>query len=235
MPGVDSSKVGSRADLENGQPSSSTWRPSVPTASHPPTSSTASGGCSTIPAPPRRNVSQQYNRICKTHKKLVKTGAVQCSISLSDTPPTVNLPSAPSSPVPDLPPQEASVHWGAVGEFSGVQTPYQTPDTSPTSRPSVIRTAPPALPPRLVPLPPALPPRPAPRQQLLPSPSLLEGISALLEDLQTIPDTPVLASPTSDRESYSFQLPPLNTTFSAAGGSRLSTTDPKILQYRKSP
>ena len=67
------------------------------------------------------NLSRDYNIICQTHKKLVKSGSVTCSVKLSDTPPKVDLPASLSTPlvVPSL--LEGSVHWGAVGEFSGVQ------------------------------------------------------------------------------------------------------------------
>ena len=161
-------------------------------------------------------MSQQYNRICKTHKKLVKTGAVQCSVSLSDTPPTVNLPSSPSSPGPEPAQLGGSVHWGAVGDFSGVPTPYQTPDTSP--RPSVITSAPSThtLPPPRLAVPPPNHPVVA-RQQILPSPTLLEGISVLLQDLQSLP-SPHSPSPTSLRP-----VP------------RNSSTDPDILTVRQIP
>ena len=146
LEGTDSSKEGCSEDLAKGQSNSQSQRHSVPPASHPPAASPATGVCITRPAPPR-NVSHQYNRICKTHKKLVKSGAVQCSVSLSDTPPTtVNLPPAPLSPAPDSAQLGASVHWGAVGDFSGVQTPFQTPLSSP-NRSTVTTIPPPALPP----------------------------------------------------------------------------------------
>ena len=100
------------------------------------------------------NISRQYNQICTTHKKLVRSGQVTCSVSLSDTPPKVDLPAAPNSPTPAPFQLEGSVHWGAVGEFSGVQTPDQTPALNLPSvigtvrKVSVIQSAPPALPPR---------------------------------------------------------------------------------------
>ena len=208
LQGADSSKEGVRVDLSQGYSDSSSQRPLVPAASHPPTTSTASGACATRPVPPR-NVSQQYNRICTTHKKLVKSGAVQCSVSLSDTPTTVNLPSAPSSPAPDSPQLGASVHWGVVGDFSGVQTPFVTPASSPT-RPSVIIPVPHTLQPTRPIV--AQPLAPPPRQQILPSPTLVEGVAALLQDqLPDYPDYPASSRPAATR-------------------SMLSSTDPNILQ-----
>ena len=148
MTGVISSRGKSREYLQS-SPDFNSQRLPIPANSGSTKRDTAERECHTTPAPPR-NISQQYNRICKTHKKLVKTGAVHCSFSLSDTPPKVNIPSAPSSPVP-LGQLEASVHFGVVGDFSGVQTPLeQSPITSP-QRQSVIKSAPPALVPREVP------------------------------------------------------------------------------------
>ena len=127
----------------------------------------------------------------------------------------VHLPLAPSSPVPDLPQLEGSVHRGAVGDFSGVQTPDLTPE-----RPSVITSAPPALPPRSVTLrPPILPPRPRPvslaptvrqplghRLQVTPSLTLIESVTALLQEVQEIPDTSGDTSPDQEAE-YSQSSP----------------------------
>ena len=67
---------------------------------------------------------RKYNKICKTHKRLVKSGAFRCSDSLSDSPSAVvSLPSAPNSPIQETSVGLGSVHWGIVGEFSGVPTP----------------------------------------------------------------------------------------------------------------
>ena len=160
--GVDSSREEIEED-QSGNLSSTTQRLDTPPNSHQPTLKTDQE-CSTRSVPPRSlSISKQYNQICTTHKKLVKSGAVTCSVSLSDTPPTtVNLPSAPSSPLPvqhQL--LEGSVHFGIVGDFSGVQTPETSPvETQISVRGvSVIQCLPPALPARGAHLrPPSLPP-----------------------------------------------------------------------------
>ena len=160
-------------EILEGNTFSSSWRLQAASVSHPPTHNIQE--CVTRPAPPRSlHIRREYNSICKTHKKLVKSGAVTCSVSLSTPPPTLDLPPAPTSPLPVLPLLEGSTHWGAVGDFSGVQTPGPSPVTvtppvaqvpavpAPGLRGvSVIRSAPPALPPRSTQLStPALPPRP---------------------------------------------------------------------------
>ena len=117
------------------------WRLEVPIDAPPPSSSGIEGECLSVPRLlPPRDISRHYNRICKTHKKLVKRGEIKCSVSLSESPEVSNqeepslidqsvqyLPSAPDSPFPNLGHTIGSVHWGAVGEFSGVSTPVQTP------------------------------------------------------------------------------------------------------------
>ena len=209
LPGVVSSREELEEDL-TGNSYSQTQRPTTPADILPTTPSaaaTASGGCTTAPIPPR-SLSNQYNQICKTHKKLVKSGAVRCSVSLSDSPttvyssanqnppdsdppPLVDLPSAPSSPAPVIPQLEGSVHWGAVGDFSGVQTPISTP-----LRPSVITVGPPLLPATpvsvILPTIPAEPARVVPlvNQPIAPFPRLVESVSALLQGLQLLPDSP---------------------------------------------
>ena len=116
--------------------------------------------CVARPAPPRsRALSREYNSICKTHKRLVRSGALTCSVSLSDTPPTVtvDLPPAPDSPTPEQPFLEGSTHFGIIGDFSGFQTPLPSPASTPTvPQPlirgvSVIQSAPPTLLPRQTP------------------------------------------------------------------------------------
>ena len=169
---LDSSKEGHLEDLP-GNWSPRPWRLSNPTdkKSLNNTAVTASSPCVLA----SKNLSQQYNQICKTHKRLVKSGVVRYSVSLSDTPPTtLSLPSAPSSP-PEGPPRQDSVHWGVVGEFSGVPTPEflspskadykQLENKSESSdinsqRVSVIR------------------------RPITPSAQLLEGVSSLLGELQ---------------------------------------------------
>ena len=148
--------------------------------SHPPTQLEYSVPCSLRAAPPRR-LSEDYNRICITHKKLVKAGVVQCSVSLSDTPPSkVNLPISPSSPIPPAGQVQGSVHWGAVGDFSGVRT----PDPVLHDRPSVI-----VVPPSSLPAVSSFLPPPSSRRAVLPSPTLLEGVASLLRQIPPTPDS----------------------------------------------
>ena len=81
--------------------------------------------------------------------------------------------------------------------------------------------APPALPPaRLSVLQPG-----DQRQQILPSPSLVQGISNLLQGLQSIPDSPILQT----------EQPSPTTGRSGSTGNRLSSTDPHILTNSKIP
>ena len=243
LPGV----VSSREELEEdhtGNSYSQTQRPTTPADILPTTPSaaaTASGGCTTAPIPPR-SLSNQYNQICKTHKKLVKSGAVRCSVSLSDSPttvyssanqnppdsdppPIVDLPSAPSSPAPVIPQLEGSVHWGAVGDFSGVQTPLSTP-----LRPSVITVGPPLRPATpvsvILPTIPAEPARIVPlvRQPIAPSPRLVESVSALLQGLQLLPDSP---------ESEGGQVTPISLRNSFKPR-KLSSTDQHFLSQQDS-
>ena len=93
----------------------------------------------------------------------------------------MGLSSAPNSPVPAAPQLQGSVHWGAVVDLSGVQT----PDVSPTeaARLTVIQLAPPAIPPRTT-----FPLVPPPRPPKLTSPSIVQGVSSLLKDLENISD-----------------------------------------------
>ena len=210
--GSEERREGSGAGSLAGHSSSTSQRPSVALAPHPtPPPSTATGGCvrTTAPPRPRKSLGQQYTKTCKKNRRLVKEGELQCSISLSDTPPTVNLPPAPSSPTLEHPDLGGSVHFGAVGDFSGVQTPYITPVGSPT-RPTVI------VPKSRAPLPTSVP-----RQQILPSQSLVEGISTLLQDVQSIPDSP------------NYQSTEFNYPSPSAGPVRLSSTDPHILTPEK--
>ena len=161
----------------------------VPAVALPPSSLEIEGECLTIPKLlPPRSITRHYNRISKTHKKLVQRGKIKCSVSLSDSPEqldnqevsslknqsVVDLPLAPESPLPDFG-HTGSVHWGAVGDFSGVSTPSETPqkhsvivrnpgeitisDYLPDNQTSVIR------------------------RPVAPSPSLLQGVSELLKDI----------------------------------------------------
>ena len=143
--GSDRRREDSREGIFTDHSSFSPQTPSVPLAPYPPTGPEL---CLTTPAPPRNpsKVSQHYSKICKTHKRLVREGKIKCSISLSNTPPTVNLPSAPGSPDPEAV-HGASVRWGEVAELSGVQTPYETPASSST-RHTVITPLIPVHPPR---------------------------------------------------------------------------------------
>ena len=164
-------KEESGEDLTGNCSSEETWKPKSTKKSHPPNPIDSSVLCSIKLAPPRR-LSREYNKICTTHKKLVKSGVVKCSVSLSDTPPTIlNLPSAPTSPVTIFPQLEGSVHWGAVGDFSGVQT----PEDSLAERASVIKLVPPILPPR--------------NRNQLTAPTLLQGVSSILQQLPSSPET----------------------------------------------
>ena len=137
-----------------GNTSSSSRKLEAASGSHPPIQNHKE--CVTRPAPPRRSrLGNEYNSICKTHKKLVKSGAVTCSVTLSDSPPELDLPSAPVSPIsfPPISFLEGSTHFGAVGDFSGVQTPEVSQDPvlpvvpQPAVRGvSVIKSVPAALP-----------------------------------------------------------------------------------------
>ena len=200
---------------------------------HPPNPSTVTKKCSVKVIPPR-SLSRQYSEICTTHRKLVQSGKIQCSVSLSESPDTVNLPSAPSSPFQEFPQQlEGSVHWGAVGEFSGVQTPA----VSPAVRISVIETVPPALPPRGIPVPSPtpLPPKsavPQPRTlQKQTSPSLLQGISTLLKCLPA----DIYPLDCLDQHNQHYQETPVSSKAAAILPRRLSSTDPHLLDNRKIP
>ena len=106
----------------------------------------------------------------------MRSGAIRCSASLSDSPPTiVSLPSAPSSPIQQISLGQGSVHWGVVGEFSGVPTPeVQSPLHSKRivfPKSSDIE--------QQVPL----------RQKLAPSPTLLQGVSELLSKIDRFSDS----------------------------------------------
>ena len=90
--------------------------------SHPLTRTVSSVKCYLRPAPFRR-FSETYENICVTHKRLVRSGVINCSIPLSSSPPNIEVvPSAPLSPIA-YPDHQGSVHWGAIGQFSGVATP----------------------------------------------------------------------------------------------------------------
>lgn len=120
----------------------------------------------------------------------------------------------------------ASVHWGAVGEFSGAQTPAE----SPAERPTVIASAPPALPPRgalASSHPQSLPPRPAARQaagQGFISPTLLGNISAVLQQL-----------PAGAKEPCSQETPVITKNTGVRVPKRLSSTTPFLLESSKIP
>ena len=235
--GAEGSKEELGEDLPGNSFSDRTWRPEALEISHPPNPNYSTAGCSVKSVPPR-SLSKQYNQLCTTHKRLVKSGTVKCSVSLSDTPPKLNLPSAPSSPAQISPLQEGSVHWGAIGEFSGVQTPD---DSFAESRVSVITPVPPTLPPRYSPAVRQAPPSPPPRSlptspRLLPSPSLLQGITTLLQEIQSIPEETsledILPHPVSG-STHNQETPKVSRPGAVAR--RISSTDPGILQNRKIP
>ena len=113
LPNTDSSREGPIED-QIGNSCANSWRLEVCGNTHP-------------PKPKIAEFSQQYRKTCPTHHKLVKSGQLRCSVSLSDSPVSnLDLPSAPTSPQPTYPSLQGSVHWGAVGDLSGAQT----PDTS---------------------------------------------------------------------------------------------------------
>ena len=103
-------------------PNLGTQRPQGQSHSHPPTRTVSSVKCYLRPAPFRR-FSETYENICVTHKRLVRSGVINCSIPLSSSPPDIEvLPSVPLSPI-EYSDHKGSVHWGAIGPFSGVATP----------------------------------------------------------------------------------------------------------------
>ena len=74
------------------------------------------------PNPKRSVIKNNYTDICRTHRKLVKTGQIQSSLVVTPIEVKIDVPAAPSSPIP-VPGQEGSVNWGVIGESSGVVTP----------------------------------------------------------------------------------------------------------------
>ena len=127
----------------------------------------------------------------------------------------MELPSAPTSPEPSTPQLEGSVHWGVIGDHSGVQTPAPSPQInldSEVRHVSVIQSAPPALPPRTQSGPPPLPPR-FPRDPLVTAPGLTPA--------QYINPADHLSTPLSSRPT--------------SGVGRLSSTDPFLLDNWKIP
>ena len=167
-------------------------------------------------APPR-SLQQEYSAICTTHKKLVKSGKISCSISLSESPPKLNLPSAPNSPNQEFPlHQEQSVHWGVVGEHSGHQTPA---DSSGIRTPVIVSAnsgGAASLPLQL---------RPPPPGSQLVSPSLVQGISSILDTLE----------PGIDSASQYSQETPTSGKAQCILPRRLSSTDPNLLTSNKIP
>ena len=237
LPGSESSiREELREDL-SGNSSSIFQRHSVPENSNLTNpESTAAKECQTKLVPPSIS-KQQYNKICTTHKRLVKSGVVKCSISLSDTPPdSVDLPSAPTSPLAQSFVQlEGSVHFGAVGEFSGVHTPSLTPVTE---RISVITSVPPPVPPRRVSSVPHVLPLsidPAVKQPVslpkLSSPTLLQGVAALLKNIPSTPPGNNFVENILDNIAVQQQNTPRSSNNQLVPR-RLSSTDPNYLQYR---
>ena len=80
----------------------------VDSESHPPTQST---------------LQAQYNSICKTHKKLVESGELECSVDFNKSQVTVAESNSPKTTLPHF--VEGSVHWGSLTDTSGFQTPIQ--------------------------------------------------------------------------------------------------------------
>ena len=215
MQHTDSSKDNSGEDHQ-GNSCVASWRLEVQSDTLPPNPSLANP--SSVNS--SRTVSKQYRQICPTHRRLVKSGSVKCSVSLSDTPPitvdnphypVVDLPSAPNSPDPTAEHHQGSVHWGAVGEHSGVQTPAD----SPLRDISVINLAPPPLPPRRPPT--VILPVPPPKHKLV-SPALVQGVSALLEQLPTYTadlETPLRPSVPQPSRRASWKIPIVSTDISS--------------------
>ena len=81
----------------------------VDSKSHPPTTS---------------GIHSQYRSICKTHRKLVRSGTIRCSVDLDSSPTTVAESRSPKTT--RLHSVEGSVHWGSVVNISRVQTPRQS-------------------------------------------------------------------------------------------------------------
>ena len=66
-------------------------------------------------------------KLCKTHRKLVRSGSVTCTIDLAGSPSKKKDPT-----VIDFDPADVagSVHWGQVGDFSGIRTPPEISSNS---------------------------------------------------------------------------------------------------------
>ena len=102
-------------------PPLSSRRPQGEFITHPPNPEEANSFNSTRKS--STNLEYQYNEICVTHKRLHSEGKINCSVVFSTSPhESCSLPVAPSSP-PIKQTLEGSVHWGAIGNFSGVATP----------------------------------------------------------------------------------------------------------------
>ena len=64
----------------------------------------------------------QYRNICKTHKRLVDSGVVECSVNLDKS---ITVAESNSPKTTQLPLVDDSVHWGSLTDLSGFQTPVQ--------------------------------------------------------------------------------------------------------------
>ena len=78
--------------------------------------------------PPTPSLSKQYREICPTHRRLVKSGSLSCSVDLDSSPPIVATPRSKTTLI--LPSTEGSVHWGSLTNNSGVGTPQQESTSS---------------------------------------------------------------------------------------------------------
>ena len=93
----------------------------------------------------RSSLTSEYDKICQTHKRLVKSGVVRCPIKTLKALAKVDLPGVPSSPGQlEIPPHEVRLHWGAIGDTLGVQTfnPWSATPSSVQRGESVIHQTP---------------------------------------------------------------------------------------------
>ena len=188
LPDTDSSREGPIED-QVGNSCANSWRLEVCGNTHP-------------SKPKIAEFSQQYRKTCPTHHKLVKSGQLRCSVSLSDSPVSnLDLPSAPTSPQPTYHNLQGSVHWGAVGDLSGTQTPNTSLEAFSGE---------------------GLPPPPPRRFASVLSPSLLDGVVSILKDIPTEKDTdqltpvkPVGETCKPGRPNFSYKIPIVSTDISS--------------------
>ena len=106
---------------------------------NPPTQSSSSGSSPSIQEASNQT-RKNYSKICPTYKKLMRSGKINSSVSISESFENLNITSNKNSPaLVNQHQAEGSVHWGKVADFSGVQT----PQPNILKRDSVIISAPP--------------------------------------------------------------------------------------------